>query len=97
HIMIGGVLKKIFGDKAEKDRKELLPIVEKINECFDEMESLSHDELRARSNDLRKRIADYVSEQEAERKSLDEKTRSTEIGVDEKTSLYDRIDEIDKE
>ncbi len=42
--MISGLLKKIFGDKSQKDIKALTPYVEKINEEFKKLAKLSDDE-----------------------------------------------------
>jgi hypothetical protein len=47
--MISGLLKKIFGDKTAKERKEYQPIIDKANEFFNSFKSISDDELRART------------------------------------------------
>jgi preprotein translocase subunit SecA len=39
-------LKKLFGDKAEKDLKELKPYATKANVEFDKLTNLSNDELQ---------------------------------------------------
>ena len=40
---------KLFGSKAEKDIKELTPVVEKIKKFESEFSQLSNDELRAKT------------------------------------------------
>ena len=46
-------LSKIFGNKAERDLKEIKPIVEKIKAVYPSISKLSNDELRARTAALR--------------------------------------------
>ena len=47
--IVTGLLKMIFGSKADKDRKEIQPYVEKIKAIYPTIEALTNDELRARS------------------------------------------------
>ena len=42
-------IKTIFGDKHEKDRKALQPLVDKTNAEYQKLASLSNDELRAKT------------------------------------------------
>ena len=51
------IIKKIFGDKHEKNVKELWPIVEEINEEYEKIKDITDDELRERTAEFRKRIA----------------------------------------
>ena len=59
--MIGSLtkaLKKVFGDKYQRDLKEATPLVAVINEAFAKLNDIGHDELRARSLALKARITD---------------------------------------
>ena len=47
--MIAGILKKLFGDKSAKERKEYQPIIEKATEFFNSFNNLTDDELRAKT------------------------------------------------
>ena len=62
---LASIIKFLFGSKADKDRKEIMPYVEKIKAVYPSIEALSNDELRERSSALRKRIADFIAEDEA--------------------------------
>ena len=42
-------LKKLFGNKSQRDMKEIQPLVDKINSVYPEIAALSNDELRART------------------------------------------------
>ena len=56
-----GFISKIFGgNKSEKDVKVLQPIVDKINEHYNTYQSLSNDELRAKTNDFKSRILEHL-------------------------------------
>ena len=59
-------LSKIFGNKAERDLKEIKPIVEKIKAVYPSISKLSNDELRARTAALRAELADAVKDKKAE-------------------------------
>ena len=47
------VLKKLFGNKSDRDMKELMPIVGKVNAEWNKIKNLSNDELREVANGLR--------------------------------------------
>ena len=63
--ILANVIKAVFGSKAEKDRKQIQPYVEKIKAVYPSIEALSNDELRARSQGLKQQIADYIAADEA--------------------------------
>ena len=88
------ILKKLFGDKAEKDRKLLMPLVEKIHEASAGLSSLSHDELRGKTADFKARIAEYIATEENEIANLKAKAESAETSVDDKEAIYDEIDKL---
>ncbi|MBW2259363.1 MAG: preprotein translocase subunit SecA, partial [Deltaproteobacteria bacterium] len=54
--MIGNVLKKVFGSKNERELNKLTPIVEQVNAFEPEMQGLSDDQLRAKTQSLKERI-----------------------------------------
>jgi preprotein translocase subunit SecA len=53
-------LTKVFGTSNERIMKKLMPIVDQINALEPEIEKLSDEELRARTDDFRARIAQRV-------------------------------------
>ena len=57
---------KFFGTKSDRDLKVIQPIVDKILAVFPVLSSLSNDELRAKTTELKKRIADYSSVEKEE-------------------------------
>jgi preprotein translocase subunit SecA len=55
--MLENLLKAIFGSKHEREVRRVQPLVAEINRLFSEWESLSDDDLRARTADFRARLA----------------------------------------
>ena len=53
--MLDGILKKLFGDKSQKDLKELSPIINDTAAEFVKVQLLSDDELREQTVLLRKK------------------------------------------
>ncbi|MFH1562104.1 MAG: preprotein translocase subunit SecA [Nitrospirota bacterium] len=56
--MIGTILKKVFGTKRERDLRRFTPLVEEINAKEPEISKLSDAELRAKTDEFKKRLAD---------------------------------------
>lgn len=53
-----GFLEKVFGSYSDKEIKKIKPVVAKINLLEPEMEALSDDELRAKTDEFKARLAD---------------------------------------
>ena len=87
-------LSKIFGNKAERDLKEIKPIVEKIKSVYPSIAKLSNDELRARTAALRAGLAESVKSSKLEIENLKAKVEETEINKRE--HIYSEIDKIEK-
>ncbi|KAA3633115.1 MAG: preprotein translocase subunit SecA, partial [Calditrichaeota bacterium] len=56
--MLGNIITKMFGTKHERDVKKLLPAVEEINRYFEEYQSLSEEQLIAKTDEFKKRLVD---------------------------------------
>ncbi len=54
--MVGGLLKKIFGTKNERELKKLIPIVERINSLEPQMMKLPDYRLKAKTAEFKERI-----------------------------------------
>jgi preprotein translocase subunit SecA len=52
--ILDSILGKFLGNKSEKDIKKLLPIVNQINDEFEKLSSISNDQLRDRTKELKK-------------------------------------------
>ena len=60
--MIQSLAAKIFGTKNEREVKRLLPQVEAINTLEPEMQKLSEDQLRGKTEDFRRRIQERLAQ-----------------------------------
>ena len=89
------ILKNVLGDKASRDVKKIKPIVDQINAKWETVKNLSNDELRAKSEEFRKQIADYLAEGNSEvqklQSSIDE---NPDLDILEKENIYEQIDKL---
>ncbi len=94
--IITNVLTKFFGNKYERDLKELSPYVEAINNEYKDLQSLTNDELRNKTKELKRTIYDFIVDENNEIKKLKEKAEQ-ETDIIKKESLYDEIDKLEKQ
>lgn len=89
-------LSKLFGNKSQRDLKELRPILAECLSHEDSISKLSNDELRAKTQEFKKRIHDAVDKEDARideiRNRLD---TELDMAVSEKQSLYEEIEELE--
>ena len=91
-----GILGKLFGNKYDKDVKEITPLVDKINEEFSKLSSLSNNELRKKTTEFKNQISDFISEEKSKIETLKEKSNLTETKTEEKEELYKEIDVLEQ-
>ncbi|MBR3406493.1 MAG: preprotein translocase subunit SecA [Bacteroidales bacterium] len=56
-MAIADILKSIFGSKTDRDMKAIQPVLDQILKIYPDIDRLSNDELRARSQALKEQIA----------------------------------------
>lgn len=95
--MIGGLLKKIFGDKSSQDNKLYQPIIEQTNAFSAAIKSLSDDQLRGKTFEFQAKIKASTQSLEDEISSLKEKSNSAEVSVLDKEEYFEKIDALSKE
>ncbi|MES2703914.1 MAG: preprotein translocase subunit SecA [Bacteroidota bacterium] len=93
-----GFLSKIFGgSKSDKDVKQLQPIVTEINRVYGELQSISNDELRGKTQEFRGRIQEHLAAIDEEIAA--KKAESEEAGADDvqaKEAIYNEVDKLIK-
>ena len=72
-------LGKLFGNKSEKDLKEIQPILDNILAEEPALKDLSNDELRDKINKIRLNIKESVAENENKIAQLKEQIEATAI------------------
>ena len=85
----------MFGNKAQRDIKEIRPIVEQILAVEPEIQKLTNDELRAKVDDIKAYLQDKVKDKRAEIAELREKIEGTEI--DKRQPIFEAIDKKETE
>ncbi len=88
-------LNKIFGNKSQRDLREIQPIVNKIKALAPEMEGLSNDGLRDKINGVRADIRSVVSPHEEAIAALKKDIET--LPFDGRQPLWDQIDEHEKQ
>ncbi|MCF8226171.1 MAG: preprotein translocase subunit SecA [Bacteroidales bacterium] len=92
---ISKILANLFGNKVDRDMKEIYPAVEKIQEVYKTLEGISNDDLRKRSVALQSKIRAHVKEEEAKLEELKRKGEDPEVDVSEKEEVYNEIDKLE--
>ena len=90
------IIKFFFGSKADKDRKEIVPYIEKIKAIYPTISALSNDELRARSAALSKSITDFIADDEASIVKNKELLERPETSLKDKERISKDIDDTTK-
>ncbi len=91
-------LSKIFGNKSQRDLKEVMPLVNKAKEAYETIKNLTNDELRAKTAEFRDKIQAAIADEEAELAQLRERIENEyDMPVEEKQELYKRIEILEKD
>ncbi len=89
------ILKKLFGNKSTRDMKEIQPWVQKVKDAYPEIEKLSNDELRAKTQELRKFVKESAKEEEEKINELKAKVETLEL--EDREEIFNQIDKLEKE
>jgi len=96
--LIQNIFKSFFGDKSTKDIKRMMPIVAQVNAEFAKLKNISNDDLRALSQKLRQDLKEAVKKQEEQLSDYKHQLDSSAtLTVKEQETLYDNIDETEKQ
>lgn len=89
------LITKLFGNKAQKDMRAIMPYVEKIKAAYTEIDALSNDELRARSQALMDKIQAHVADKK--QKITDLKASIESLEIEQREKVYNEVDRLEKE
>src|ERR1700754_5188155 len=94
-----GILSKIFGgNKSEKDIKHIQPLVGEVNQHFTAYQSLSNDQLRAKTIEFRARIKEHLSKLDTNIADLNKKAEELPFSdITGKDVIYQEVDQLKKE
>ena len=87
-------LTKLFGNKSQRDLKEIRPIVAQILSAQKTLETLSADELREKINEVRRDIKSAT--EHSENRIVEIRAEIEKLDVDKRQPLWDEIDKCEK-
>ena len=94
--MLKGLLKIFLGDKSSTDIKEIQPVVDAINVEEKSLESLTADQLREKSSELKFKINDHIASYTNEVNELKSQAMSmSEADLDAKEAVFEKIDALE--
>ena len=86
------IIKKVFGDKHEKVVKPYWPVVDEINQHYEELKNLSDDELKAKTQEFKDKIQERTAET---RNKIDELKKQLQSNEEfDRQAVYDEIDKL---
>jgi preprotein translocase subunit SecA len=93
---MAGFLSKLFGgNKSEKDVKKITPQVAKINQYFAQYQSLSNDQLRAKTVEFREKIQQYLTDIDSQIKAKKDAAEALSVdAINEKDVIYQAVDDL---
>ena len=89
------VFKKIFGTKADRDMKQLRPVLNKVLAAYETIDRLSDDELRAKCDELKAKIQAAIAADEKRIAAIKVELEK-ELPLKEKESLATESDKLVK-
>ena len=85
------------GTKSEKDIKKIKPVVNEINEFYQELAILSDDELKAKTLEFQKLVAENKQPIEDEKAEILNRLKTEKLSADETADLSERLKHLEKE
>lgn len=93
-----GLLTKVFGTKSERDIKKMRPVVVQINDAYAQLNSLSDDQLRQKTADIKRQINTSLAEIDAQLAERHQYIAAhAELTVVEKEQIFQTIDNLEAE
>ena len=89
------VLSKIFGNKATRDMKEILPYVEQIKAAYIDIDKLDNDSLRAKTRELQQQVQHCADDIKEEIQTIKDKIET--LPIEDCEVLFNKIDKLEKD
>ena len=91
------VLGIFFGNKSDRDIREAMPIVEKVRAEYKHIQTLTNDQMRAKTQELKNHIQEYIKTEQDEIAKLKVEAENDNLEVSEVEKIYAKIDKIEKD
>ena len=92
---INKFLSKLFGNKSTRDMKLIQPLVEEVKKAYPAIQALSNDDLRAKTQEVKKYVQSSADDIKA--KIAEVKAKVEETPIEDRSSLFSQIDKLEKE
>jgi len=89
-------LEKLFGNKSNRDLKALQPIVDQVHSFARELEQLSNDQLRQKTESFKAQIQEGTREQRERTEQL-RASLQDEKDIETREKIYEEIDALEEE
>ncbi len=91
------ILKKIIGDKKEKDIEAIQPLLKATKSAYEALSNASADDVRQMSQDMQTRIQNHIQHLEDEVQALNDKADELPLdALEEKEGIYAEVDKVRK-
>ncbi len=91
-------LAKMFGTKSDKDVKQVLPYVDQINQEFEKLASISDDDLRNKTTEVKAIIDQKLKSIDDNIAALHQEIdNEPDLDIDKKEALFNQIDKLEEE
>ncbi len=94
---VNKVLSMFLGNKSDRDLKEITPVLELIKSEYEKIQTISNDELRKLSFELKSEIRGSVAEENAKVIELKATVENPDMSFSDKESVYKQIDKLEKD
>ena len=88
-------LKSLFGSKSDRDLREIRPVLDSILAIYPTLEKLSHDELRAKIDEVKAQLRASVQTKRDKVAALKEEVET--LDYEKREPLWEEIDKLNKE
>lgn len=88
------IMTKFFGNKSQRDLKEITPYVDMIKAVYPSIKELSNDDLRTKIDEVRQQIQDYVADERTKMEELRKGIEEKEL--EQRETIWAEIDKIEK-
>ncbi len=92
-------ISKLFGgSKSEKDVQQMMPIVQKALQFYEQYQSLTNDELRNKTVEFRERIKNHLSDIDAQILARNQAAESlSDVDIHGRDAIYQEVDKLKKD
>ena len=93
-MTLNDILKRLFGNKSQRDMREIQPYVEQVKQEYEKIKTLDNDALRAKIDEVKAHIQESVADYKKRVAEL--KAEVETLPYDKRVSVWHEIDNLEK-